>query len=97
MRGFRLRTPLTAEQRLRSNARAYVRVYLSRGKISRGKCLFCDEIGTEPHHEDYSKPLDVIWLCKFHHLALHGKIMRRKGRVFSRLHRHPPTAKTASV
>ena len=25
----------------------------------------------QAHHEDYSRPLDVIWLCRFHHLEVH--------------------------
>jgi len=35
----------------------------------------CQECGTQEnidaHHEDYSKPLDVIWLCRQCHINLH--------------------------
>lgn len=31
---------------------------------------FCGE-ESEAHHPDYSKPLDVIWLCRKHHLEIH--------------------------
>lgn len=37
---------------------------------------FCGNPKTEAHHKDYSKPLQVEWLCKIHHsLAdkLYGK------------------------
>ena len=35
-------------------------------------CSHCDHIGkVEGHHEDYTKPLDVVWLCKSCHIQLH--------------------------
>lgn len=43
------------------------------GKLIPQPCEIC---GTEPaqaHHEDYSKPLEVQWLCRVHHLQKHGK------------------------
>jgi len=36
-------------------------------------CERCQVEDIQAHHEDYSKPLEVIWLCRKHHLALHGK------------------------
>ncbi len=44
------------------------------GKIEQQPCevIDCTE-KAEKHHEDYSKPLDVRWLCKKHHTLLHRK------------------------
>jgi len=41
------------------------------GKIKRGNCEVCGEENAQGHHEDYSKPLEVIWLCRRHHMNLH--------------------------
>lgn len=43
------------------------------GRLIQGVCVICGDPKTEAHHEDYSKPLDVIWLCREHHLEVHGK------------------------
>lgn len=32
----------------------------------------CEKTG-ERHHGDYSKPLDIVWLCKTHHEQIHSK------------------------
>lgn len=62
---------LSDEQRNRANARSYLSVYLRRGKIIKLPCLFCGNINSQAHHHDYSKPLEVTWLCRMHHLSLH--------------------------
>ena len=33
----------------------------------------CFELG-ERHHEDYSKPYEITWLCRKHHKELHKKV-----------------------
>ena len=70
MRTWRVGRPLVGLARDKDIARSYANVYLKRGKIKRQGCAVCGE-PAQMHHEDYSKPLDVMWLCKAHHQALH--------------------------
>jgi len=61
--------------RERANAREVYRYALRTGKIQRGPCLVCGVTeGVEGHHTDYTKPLEVIWLCRPHHLEEHKRI-----------------------
>lgn len=52
-------------------ARYTLRYAVRTGKIQRGKCLRCESMLTQGHHEDYSKPLEVIWVCVKHHAEMH--------------------------
>ena len=48
---------------------------IRRGEIIRGPCAVCGSTkNIHGHHEDYSKPLEVIWLCASHHKEIHKKI-----------------------
>jgi hypothetical protein len=62
---------LTDEQRMKANCRSYLNVYINRGKIVKQPCEICNSLITEAHHLDYSKPLDVHWYCREHHLQEH--------------------------
>lgn len=62
---------LTEDQRKKANARSYLNVYIRRGVIKKLPCLFCGSTKSQAHHYDYSKPLEVTWLCREHHLTLH--------------------------
>ena len=41
------------------------------GSVKRMPCEICGSKKSEGHHEDYSKPLDVVWLCSRHHCDRH--------------------------
>lgn len=40
------------------------------GKLVKQSCA-CGNPKSEAHHEDYAKPLEVIWLCRRCHVDLH--------------------------
>lgn len=64
---------LSENQRLRAVARAYANVYQRRGKLIPRPCEKCGAEQVQKHHHDYSKPLEVVWLCQPCHLAAHKK------------------------
>lgn len=41
------------------------------GNIKRLPCIICGNEKSEAHHEDYSKPLEIMWMCKKHHTEHH--------------------------
>lgn len=44
------------------------------GRITKGSCEMCGVTqGVHAHHDDYSKPLEVRWLCARHHALIHHK------------------------
>ncbi len=57
--------------KLRLMARSSVALAIRSGKLRRGNC-WCGELG-QAHHDDYSKPLKVKWLCHKHHSETLGK------------------------
>ena len=48
------------------------------GKIKKLPCKVCGYEIVEAHHEDYSKPLEVIWLCREHHRIADIKLSVRE-------------------
>ena len=55
-------------------ARNALKRAVRRKEISKQPCVFCGSVErVHAHHEDYSKPLDVVWLCPQHHSDVHKK------------------------
>jgi len=68
-RNHRIRNPGKA------SARDALLWAIETGKIERQPCSVCGCKKSEGHHADYSRPLDVKWLCRVHHMEEHGKMV----------------------
>ena len=56
---------------LRSRAWSAVHKAVKNGTLEKLPCEACGDPNAHAHHDDYSKPLDVVWLCQPHHAARH--------------------------
>ena len=59
---------------LETMARQIVYFAVKGGALTPGPCERCDKSPAQAHHEDYSKPLDVVWLCPPCHAQRHKEI-----------------------
>ena len=58
-------------------ARKQLRNAIRRGEIRRQPCEVCGQSEKiHGHHEDYTKPLDVKWLCPDHHALRHRNLYK---------------------
>ena len=48
------------------------------GRLEKKPCEICGNPDSQGHHEDYSKPLDVRWLCVRHHADRHLELNRER-------------------
>ncbi len=48
-------------------------------RLFRLPCEICGIEKADAHHHDYSRPLDVKWLCRRHHAQSHAMIRAGKG------------------
>lgn len=55
----------------KAHAHQVVSDALISGKLKKEPCIICGSLVVEAHHEDYSKPLYVVWLCSKHHHERH--------------------------
>jgi hypothetical protein len=56
-------------------ARSAVSNALRDGYLQRQPCEKCGNEKSQAHHPDYSRPLDVEWLCFRHHREAHGQVV----------------------
>jgi len=69
------RRALSRKNRQKSEARIAVNNAIRDGRLVRQPCQVCGVTArVEAHHDDYSRPLDVRWLCFTHHCEVHGKV-----------------------
>ena len=73
---------MTKEDRIMQRARhpewvkahRSVRNALRNGTLNKKPCEVCGASFVHAHHPDYSKPLEIIWLCPLHHRQVHSQI-----------------------
>jgi hypothetical protein len=70
-----LRPQSKYEIRMKHRARQRLHYYIRKGHITPGVCQVCGNPKVEAHHDDYTRALEVIWLCKKHHTEVdHGEV-----------------------
>ncbi len=73
------RDPLIRE---RKKVRRKTNDLIREGKLRKKACIVCGKKNVLPHHEDYSNPFKIIWLCEEDHKDYHdGKITLFNGRL----------------
>jgi len=64
-----------AEDARRSVAHSSVARAIRSGALVRLPCCRCGEAKSIAHHEDYDKPLEVVWLCQPCHKQRHKELL----------------------
>jgi len=62
------------EDSRRTAAHSAVGRAIRTGDLVRQPCVRCGEAKSLAHHEDYDKPLDVMWLCQPCHKQRHKEL-----------------------
>jgi hypothetical protein len=62
--------------RLKRRAHRAVQTAVRNGTLVKQPCEVCGVLPSEGHHDDYTRPLDVRWLCTAHHAARHVEMRR---------------------
>src|SRR3990167_6059463 len=63
--------------RAKNRARNLIAMRIHRGKMVRAPCESCGTLKAHAHHNDYTKALQIKWLCRSCHLTEHHGDWRR--------------------
>lgn len=56
---------------IKRKARYVVTYAIVSGNLIKQPCQICGKMRVDAHHCDYRKPLEVMWLCRQHHVEWH--------------------------
>lgn len=62
----------------RARAHEIVRNAITNGSLQRQPCVACGNRNSHAHHDDYSEPLDIKWLCHAHHMQRHHALLAER-------------------
>jgi hypothetical protein len=63
-----------ADDKRRQSSHNAVAKAIKKGDLVRSPCIRCGEEKSVAHHEDYDKPLEVMWLCQPCHKQRHKEL-----------------------
>ena len=63
-----------SEDLRRQRAHNMVSRSIKKGELTRMPCIRCGALKAVAHHDDYDKPLDVMWLCTPCHKQRHKEL-----------------------
>lgn len=69
--------------KFKNKVRASTKGAVKRGVIKKEPCRVCGNQKSEIHHIDYSKPLEIMWLCREHHMEWHKILNDFKYKIFN--------------
>ena len=72
------KTKWDRENRFKKNAHLKTQRVLKKGILIKTACEVCGHDDVEGHHPDYSKPLQVMWLCSKHPADWHKRDREEK-------------------
>jgi hypothetical protein len=61
----------------KQRAHQIVQNEIKQGRMKREQCSVCGTARAHAHHDDYSQPLAVVWLCHRHHMERHSMLAAR--------------------
>lgn len=61
-------------ENVKHNARRKAQQAVKSKKLIKQPCINCKEPKSQMHHKDYSKPLDITWLCNKCHKQEHRRL-----------------------
>lgn len=64
------------EDKRRGKAHSAVGKAIRNGDLVRQPCIRCGAEKSVAHHEDYDKPLEVMWLCQPCHKQRHKELLK---------------------
>lgn len=67
-----------AREPIKNLARSQTLRAIATGKLKRLPCQKCGDKNSQAHHTDYTKPLEVEWLCFKCHRKEHGQLIHEK-------------------
>jgi len=69
-------TPKRSPEKVQAQSR--IAIEIRAGRLVRQPCEICGSENAEAHHEDYSKPREVRWLCTSHYRQRHIEINKER-------------------